>query len=104
MRKHASMNNKALMRERSLSIEDYLTAPVISDPYRMFDCCLESDGAAAWRTFSTGYGPLRTLAGKLDAATRAQLERDFVAFHDGFGTALGVCVPRDYLIVHGVRR
>jgi len=47
MRKHASMNDKALMRERSLSIDEYLRAPVISDPYRMFDCCLESDGAAA---------------------------------------------------------
>lgn len=64
----------------------------------------ELNGAAAWETFSTGYGPLRTLAGKLDDAARAQLERQFVDFHDGFATELGVCVPRTYLVVRGVRR
>ena len=64
----------------------------------------EPDGAAAWETFSIGYGPLRTLSGKLDNEVRAELERTFVDFHDGFATALGICVPRDYLVVRGVRR
>lgn len=64
----------------------------------------EPSGAAAWRTFVTGYGPLRTLAGKLDAAGRARLEADFIAFHDSFATELGICVPRNYWIVKGTRR
>lgn len=64
----------------------------------------EPDGRAAWRTFVEGYGPLRTLAGKLDEDNRRALERDFVAFHDGFATDLGVCVPRDYLVAAGTRR
>jgi acetyl-CoA acetyltransferase len=47
MRKHAQSNDKALMRGRTMTLEDYLASPVIAGPYRMFDCCLESDGAAA---------------------------------------------------------
>jgi len=64
----------------------------------------EPDGAAAWRTFVEGYGPLRTLTGKLGEEDRRALERDFAAFHDGFATDLGVCVPRDYIVAAGTRR
>jgi hypothetical protein len=44
----------------------------------------EPDGAAAWRHFVSGYGPVRALAGKLDPERRARFEADFTAFHDGF--------------------
>jgi ubiquinone/menaquinone biosynthesis C-methylase UbiE len=64
----------------------------------------EPSGEAAWNTFSTGYGPTKALAGSLDEARRAELRRDFIAFHDGFPTELGVCVPREYLLSVGVRR
>ncbi|PVY77976.1 ubiquinone/menaquinone biosynthesis C-methylase UbiE [Tamilnaduibacter salinus] len=64
----------------------------------------EPDALAAWRTFVEGYGPVQTLAGKLDAKRRDQFESDFVAFHEQFEDELGVTVPRDYLIVRGIRR
>ncbi len=64
----------------------------------------ELDGEAAWRTFSVGYGPTKSLAGSLDEQRRAELKRDFVAFHDRFKTDLGICVPRDYLVTVGARR
>jgi SAM-dependent methyltransferase len=64
----------------------------------------EPDGDAAWGTFSTGYGPLKSLAASLDEARRADLRRDFVAFHDQFRTDLGICVPREYWVTIGVRR
>ncbi|PAV26239.1 methyltransferase type 11 [Tamilnaduibacter salinus] len=64
----------------------------------------EPDARAAWRTFVEGYGPVQTLAGKLDAERRDQFESDFVAFHEQFEDELGVTVPRDYLIVRGIRR
>jgi len=64
----------------------------------------EPDGEAAWRTFATGYGPTKTLAANLDDSRRADLHRDFAAFHDGFRTDLGICVPREYLVTVGVRR
>lgn len=64
----------------------------------------EPNGEAAWLTFYTGYGPTRTLAGNLDDARRAELRQDFIEFHDGFSTELGVCVPREYWVTLGVRR
>jgi hypothetical protein len=64
----------------------------------------EPSGEAAWNTFSVSYGPTKALAAGLDAARRAELRRDFIAFHDGFPTELGICVPREYLLTLGVRR
>jgi SAM-dependent methyltransferase len=64
----------------------------------------DRDGATAWRVFSTGYGPTKALAGSLDEARRAALQRDFETFHDGFTTELGIAVPREYLITIGRRR
>lgn len=64
----------------------------------------EPSGEAAWSTFSTGYGPTKSLAANLDETRRAELRRDFIAFHDGFKTDLGICVPREYWVTIGVRR
>jgi SAM-dependent methyltransferase len=64
----------------------------------------EPNGEAAWNTFSTGYGPTKALAAGLDETRRAELRRDFIAFHDGFPTELGICVPREYLLTVGTRR
>lgn len=64
----------------------------------------EPDGRHAWQTFVEGYGPTRMLAASLDEERRAALQRDFVAFHDGFADELGVTVPRGYLVTLGTRR
>lgn len=63
----------------------------------------EPSGVAAWKTFSIGYGPTKTRVTGLDEARRAELERDFIAFHDGFPTELGICVPREYWVTLGTR-
>lgn len=63
----------------------------------------EPSGEAAWNTFVTGYGPTKSLAASLDETRRADLRRDFIAFHDGFPTDLGICVPREYWLTVGVR-
>jgi len=45
-RRHATNNPIAMMRE-PITMDDYRRARMISDPLRLFDCCLETDGAAA---------------------------------------------------------
>lgn len=64
----------------------------------------DRDGDAAWQAFVGGYGPTKSLAASLDADVRAKLERDFAAFHDTFVTALGISIPRQYLLTLGTRR
>ena len=64
----------------------------------------DRDGEAAWTAFSTGYGPTKSLAAKLDDQRRSDLRRDFAAFHDRFATSLGFALPREYLLTVGVRR
>ena len=63
----------------------------------------EPAAEAAWDTFSTGYGPTRTIAGNLDAGRRMAFRNDFIAFHARFPTELGICVPRTYWLTYGVR-
>jgi acetyl-CoA acetyltransferase len=46
-REHASRNPRAVMGARPMTLDDYLASPMIADPHRLFDCCLESDGACA---------------------------------------------------------
>lgn len=47
MRSNAQLNPRALTYGRPLSTEDYVNSPMVVDPYRKLDCCLESDGACA---------------------------------------------------------
>ena len=64
----------------------------------------EPSAEAAWETFSTSYGPTKALADSLVSSRRALLRADFVAFHAGFPTPLGICVPREYWLTVGIRK
>ncbi len=46
-RANAQSNPKAYMQGRPLTFDDYMASPMISSPLRMYDCCLETDGACA---------------------------------------------------------
>jgi acetyl-CoA acetyltransferase len=45
-RQHAIMNPRATM-QRPMTIEDHQASRMISDPFRLLDCSMESDGATA---------------------------------------------------------
>jgi acetyl-CoA acetyltransferase len=47
-RGYASSNPAAMMRDRKLDWDTYRAARMISEPLRLFDLCLENDGACAY--------------------------------------------------------
>lgn len=53
IRRAANRNPAAQMHDRILTLDEYLDAPVISSPLRIFDYCLETDGACAVVVTST---------------------------------------------------
>jgi acetyl-CoA acetyltransferase len=46
-RRHAVTNPNAIFYQRPISIEDHQSSRMIVDPLRLYDCCLETDGACA---------------------------------------------------------
>jgi len=53
MRKHAANNPNAMFYERPITAEDYYRSPLITDPLRFYDCCMETDGGCAFVITST---------------------------------------------------
>ena len=47
-RAYANKNPAAIMRDRVMTWDDYRAARMISEPLRLFDLCLENDGACAY--------------------------------------------------------
>ncbi|WP_182357272.1 thiolase C-terminal domain-containing protein [Tomitella gaofuii] len=46
-RRHANLNPRAYMHGRGMTLEDHRRSRMITTPFRLFDCSLETDGAAA---------------------------------------------------------
>jgi acetyl-CoA acetyltransferase len=46
-RANAQLNPKAMFYGKPMTMEDYLASRMIVEPFCLFDCCLDSDGAVA---------------------------------------------------------
>lgn len=46
-REHANRNPRAVMQDKTLTLEQHQASRMIADPFRLFDCCMENDGACA---------------------------------------------------------
>ena len=46
-RQHANRNPRAVMVDREMTLADHQNSAMIAEPFHLFDCCLETDGACA---------------------------------------------------------
>jgi acetyl-CoA acetyltransferase len=46
-REHANRNPLAQMHGTPMTLDDYLASPMVASPFRLLDCCPQTDGAAA---------------------------------------------------------
>jgi 17-hydroxy-3-oxo-4-pregnene-20-carboxyl-CoA lyase len=76
LRRHGSLNPRAMMRT-PITVEDHQESRLIADPLRLYDCCIESDGAcavivtAAERARGFRHPPVWIMGGSQGSGTRA---------------------------------
>jgi len=95
-RQWAQLNPEAFSRE-PLSLEDYLAARLVADPFGVRDCCLVTDGAAA--VVMTRADRARDLCARpayVLAGAQATTHREIASMADLTVTGLAQAAPRAY--------
>jgi acetyl-CoA acetyltransferase len=92
-RRHANGHHGAIMKNREISVDSYLSQPMLAFPFRKEDCCLISDGAAAFvmkPTVSAYDGPNPPIIvegvgrGKIAGAPYISQQRDITSTPQAF--------------------
>lgn len=95
-RRWAQLNPEAFSRD-ALSLEDYLAARIVADPFGVRDCCLVTDGAAA--IVMTRADRARDLCARpayVLAGAQATTHREIASMADLTVSALAEAAPRAY--------
>lgn len=97
--------NPAAQEQAPLDLQTYLRSPVISDPLRRLDCCLLSDGAAAFimttpeRARDLKHAPVTVAASSTSFADKP-VHAYFTQSADLLATQAGVTGPRAMAAAH----
>jgi len=62
------------------------------------------DAETVWTEYRAGFGPVAATDAALPPSTRADFREDFLALHRDYATGLGLAIPRQALLVRGLRR
>jgi acetyl-CoA acetyltransferase len=94
-RAYANRNPDAMMKDRTLDWDTYLQARMISEPLRLFDLCLENDGACA--LVVTSAKRARALARSGGAGTVPVYVLSATQTLAPYNEPMGIYVPGDLL-------
>ncbi|MBG92921.1 MAG: lipid-transfer protein [Chloroflexi bacterium] len=87
---HANRNPRATFFDRSLTIEDHQNSRFVVEPFRLFDCCLETDGGGA--IILTSLDRAKSLR-KPPAVVRATAQHAYASSRDYTDTAAKFIAP-----------
>ncbi|MBM3138975.1 MAG: lipid-transfer protein [Chloroflexi bacterium] len=90
-RAHANRNPRATFYERALTIDDYLGSRYVVEPFRLFACCLETDGGGALVLTSTERA---RASGRPVAMIRAAAMSGFAGEREYIDTSAVALAPR----------
>jgi len=95
----AQQNPRAMQHGKALTREKYHSSPMIADPYQLYDCCLETDGAVAVvvssRLPAAGSGSRRVELLAV-ASGRPQSPDELSNRHDWYEIGLSYAAPAAY--------
>lgn len=92
----AQGNPRAMRYGRRIGLEEYQAAPIIADPYQLYDCCLETDGATAVIVADDDRPSTRAVPVLSVAAGRPQSPDDLTNRPDWYEIGLTQAAPKAY--------
>ncbi len=66
--------------------------------------CYYPHADAVWNVYTTGFGPVRALANRLQGDALAAYKEEFLAYNNKSRTPVGLALERPYLLVIGTRK
>jgi acetyl-CoA acetyltransferase len=93
---YAQDNPRAMRFGHQMSESDYHSAPMIADPYQLYDCCLETDGAAAVILAADVRSPERRIDVLAAESARPESPDDLTNRPDWYQIGLSYAAPAAY--------